>query len=168
MELFLAAHRPENLLYARQRRALSDGQFAPNILLRPLSSAGRSLKGCGEIFVERNNLSMIAVIVEYEVEPANKAKLVEIISAHARRTLNEEPGCIWFDLVYPTDQAGDQASDRLVIFELYRDVEAFDKHRASPNLPLYFANTASLIKNRRPIVGQMQELGFRDALARMR
>jgi quinol monooxygenase YgiN len=111
---------------------------------------------------------MIAVIVEYEVEPANKAKLVEIINAHARRTLNEEPGCIWFDVIYPTDQAGEQANDRLVIFELYRDAEAFAKHRASLNLPQYFANTTPFIKNRRPIVGQIQEPGFRDALARMR
>jgi quinol monooxygenase YgiN len=111
---------------------------------------------------------MITVIVEYEVEPANRATLVAIISAHARRTLNEEPGCIWFDVIYPMDQTGEQASDRLVIFEIYRDAEAFDKHRASSNLPLYFANTSPLIKNRRPIVGTIQESGFRDALARMR
>ena len=111
---------------------------------------------------------MITVIVEYEVEPANKAKLAEIISAHARRTLNEEPGCIWFDIVHPTDLAGQPIDDRLVIFELYRDAAAFEKHRASPNLPQYFENTKPFIKNRRPIVGQMAEAGFRDALARMR
>jgi len=111
---------------------------------------------------------MITVIVEYEVESANKAKLAESISAHARRTLDEEPGCIWFDIVSPTDLAGQQIDDRLVIFELYRDAEAFEKHRASPNLPQYFANTKPFIKNRRPIVGQIPEPGFRDALARMR
>ena len=111
---------------------------------------------------------MVTVIVEYEVEPADKPKLVEIINAHARRTLNEEPGCIWFDLVQPIDQAGNPADDRLVIFELYRDSDAFDKHRASPNLPQYFANTGPLIKSRRPVVGQMQEPGFREAIGRMR
>jgi len=111
---------------------------------------------------------MITVIVEYEVEPANKAKLVEIINAHARRTLDEEPGCIWFDIVSPTDLAGQHVTDKVVIFELYRDAGAFEKHRASPNLPQYFENTKPFIKNRRPIVGQMAEAGFRDALARMR
>src|SRR5690349_20379040 len=111
---------------------------------------------------------MITVIVEYEVEPANKAKLVEIISTHARRTLDEEPGCIWFDIVSPTDLAGQPVEDRLVIFELYRDADAFAKHRASPNQPAYFANTGPLIKNRRPMVGQIAESGLRDAFARMR
>jgi quinol monooxygenase YgiN len=111
---------------------------------------------------------MITVIVEYEVEPANKTKLAEIISAHARRTLDEEPGCIWFDIIHPTDLAGQPTDDRLVIFELYRDAEAFEKHRASPNLPQYFANTGPFIKNRRPVVGHIAEPGFRDALARMR
>ena len=110
---------------------------------------------------------MITVVVEYEVEPANKAKLIEIISAHARRTLNEEPGCIWFDVVHPTDIAGKHADDRVVILELYRDAEAFEKHRASPNLPQYFANTGPLIKNRRPVVGQIAEQGLRDAFTRM-
>ena len=111
---------------------------------------------------------MITVIVEYEVEPANKAKLVEIINAHARRTLDEEPGCVWFDIVSPTDLAGQHVTDKVVIFELYRDAAAFEKHRASPNLPQYFENTKPFIKNRRPIVGQIEEAGFRDALARMR
>jgi quinol monooxygenase YgiN len=111
---------------------------------------------------------MITVIVEYEVEPANKAKLVEIINAHARRTLNEESGCILFDIVSPTDLAGKPIDDRVVILELYRDAAAFEKHRASPNLPQYFENTKPLIKNRRPVIGQMAEAGLRDVHGRMR
>lgn len=113
-------------------------------------------------------MDMITVIVEYEIEPADKAKLVEIITAHARRTLNEEPGCIWFDIVAPTDLGGQHVNDRVVILELYRDAAAFEKHRASPNLPQYFENTKPFIKNRRPVVGQIAEAGFREALARMR
>jgi quinol monooxygenase YgiN len=111
---------------------------------------------------------MITVIVEYEVDPADKPKLTEIIRAHARRTLDEEPGCIWFDIVAATDVAGQPIDDRLVIFELYRDAAAFEKHRASPNLPQYFANTKPFIKNRRPVVGQIAEQGLRDASARLR
>ena len=100
---------------------------------------------------------MIAIVVEYEVVPGGKSELISITHAHARRTKEEEPGCIRFDILHPLDETGKKSADRLMLFELYRDKEAFEKHRASPNLPRYFADTQSLIKSRRAVFADVDE-----------
>ncbi len=100
-------------------------------------------------------MPMIAVIVEYEIDPAMQPELISIIRAHARRTKEEEPGCIRFDILHPVGEAGKKRADRLVISELYCDAEAFEKHRASPNLPRYLADTKPYIKSRRPMLAEV-------------
>jgi (4S)-4-hydroxy-5-phosphonooxypentane-2,3-dione isomerase len=110
--------------------------------------------------VGRANVTMIAVIVEYEIDPAKRAELISIIHEHARRTKQEEPGCVRFDVLHPVAEPGNKTADRLLIFELYRDAEAFEKHRASPNLPRYFANTKPFIKSRRPVLAEVDQPAF--------
>lgn len=102
-------------------------------------------------------MSMIAIVVEFEIVAAAKAELVSIVRAHARRTKEEEPGCIRFDTLEPLDEVGKKSIDRLMLFELYRDKEAFDKHRASPNLPRFFADTKPYVKSRRATFADVDE-----------
>lgn len=102
-------------------------------------------------------MSEIAIVVEFEIVAASKAALISIIRAHARRTKAEEPGCIRFDILEPVDEAGKKSADRLMLFELYRDKDAFDAHRASPNLPRFFADTKSYIKSRRATFADVDE-----------
>lgn len=100
---------------------------------------------------------MIAIVVEYEIVAAAKAELMSIARVHARRTKAEEPGCIRFDVLEPVDETGKKSADRLMLFELYRDKDALEKHRASPNLARYLADTKPFIKSRRPTFADVDE-----------
>ena len=102
-------------------------------------------------------MSMIAIVVEFEIDAAAKAQLMSIIRAHARRTKEQEPGCIRFDILEPQEDGGKKSADRLMLFELYRDKEAFDAHRASPNLPRFFSETKQFVKNRRATFADVDE-----------
>ena len=102
-------------------------------------------------------MSMVVVLVEYEIVAATKADFMSIVRAHARRTKTEEPGCIRFDILEPLDETGKKSTDRVLLFELFRDQDALEKHRGSPNLPGYFADIKPLIRSRRPTYADVEE-----------
>ncbi|MGW9349139.1 putative quinol monooxygenase [Nocardiopsis flavescens] len=71
---------------------------------------------------------MIALIVSLQVRPGELDGFTEAITENALRSFTDEPGCLYFDV------AVDEEDDHhFVFYELYRDREALDAHRAAPH-----------------------------------
>lgn len=71
----------------------------------------------------------IMVIVEFTIKPEHRAKFLNLIHGHAKRTLSREKGCLQFDVLLPKDSA-----NKAFLVEAYADNEAFDTHMNEPSL----------------------------------
>ena len=69
---------------------------------------------------------MYVLIVSARVKPEQRGTFSEAIEANAVSSVNDEPGCLRFDVVRDNDDL-----DRYLFYEVYRDQEAFAAHRAS-------------------------------------
>ena len=69
---------------------------------------------------------MYVVIVSAKVKPEQRGTFLEAIEANAVSSVNDEPGCLRFDVVRDNDDP-----DHYLFYEVYRDEEAFRAHRAS-------------------------------------
>ena len=87
-------------------------------------------------------MSKVALLVTVGVEPEDRPKLVELLSAHADRSMTLEPGCLRFDVVVPRDE-----TDKICIHEVYADDDAVAAHRASDHMALNRERTAGLIQS---------------------
>lgn len=74
-------------------------------------------------------MSKIAIIVEFDIKPRRKAEFMELITNHAKRTLETEEGCLVFEILQP-----EQLEHKVFLYECYKDDEAFQIHRHSPVL----------------------------------
>lgn len=71
---------------------------------------------------------MIALVVSLQVKPGHRDAFLDAITANARASFTDEPGCEHFDV------AVDTADDHhFVLYELYRDRAALDAHRDAPH-----------------------------------
>ncbi len=89
-------------------------------------------------------MSQIALVVEFTVKPEHREAFEELITGHARRTLEAEEGCRQFDVLLPRGEDG-----RVLLYERYRDDAAFEEHRNSPILAATRAAYADLIDDRK-------------------
>jgi quinol monooxygenase YgiN len=58
------------------------------------------------------------------VRPGRGKEFMPLLRENARRSLADEPGCRRFDVLMPAEGA-----DRVVLYEIYDDDNAFDAHR---------------------------------------
>jgi autoinducer 2-degrading protein len=78
----------------------------------------------------------IAIIVEFETVPGRLAEVETLLREHARRTREEEPGCLRFEVLRPVDRTtGQRIANKVVVNELYADRDAVAAHERSPRLP---------------------------------
>jgi quinol monooxygenase YgiN len=96
-------------------------------------------------------MSRIAIIVEFETLDGREAEFTAIISEHARRTLEEEPGCLRFEVIKPEERDGTPVPNQVIVNELYADAAAVAAHEANPRMPSVGAATGPLLARRRLI-----------------
>jgi quinol monooxygenase YgiN len=89
------------------------------------------------------------MVVEFNLKPGQHAAFDRIIREHARRTLEEEPGCERFDVLQPVGRDGAPDQARVLLCEIYRDQVAVDEHGKDPRLATVRDAYAPLIENRR-------------------
>ena len=68
------------------------------------------------------------VIATFNVNPGAMSEFLAIAQADARDSVANEPGCQHFDAVIPED-----APDHLVLYEVYDDRAAFERHLEQPH-----------------------------------
>lgn len=77
----------------------------------------------------------VAIVVEYTAAHGKESALLNILQNHARLTLKEEPGCLFFGVLRPVDSKGSSVPDRILLTEFYKDKEAASVHANNPRLP---------------------------------
>lgn len=87
-------------------------------------------------------MAKVALLVTVGVAPEDRPKLVELLSAHADRSMTLEPGCLRFDVVVPRE-----TTDKIYIHEVYTDDAAVATHRSSEHMALNRERTAGLIRS---------------------
>jgi len=99
-------------------------------------------------------MSTIAIIVEFEAQPGRENEVRDLLAAHARRTLAQEPGCLRFEVLEPLDTDGEPLSGRVVVNELYADRAAVDAHEGEPRLAQLREALAPLLRSRRRLIAR--------------
>jgi quinol monooxygenase YgiN len=88
-------------------------------------------------------MSKIALIVEFETKPEDRAAFIALIRSHGEGTLADEDGCLQFDLLLPTEGNG-----RVFLYEVYRDEAALREHNLSPRLAATRKSYANMIEGK--------------------
>ena len=71
---------------------------------------------------------MQALVVTIQIKPEHKEAFMEAMLDDARGSINNEPGCLRFDVV--EDQ---EDPNRIFLYEVYKDEAALEAHRAAPH-----------------------------------
>jgi len=91
---------------------------------------------------------MLSLIVEMQVRPDRRAEFLAGIAANAEASVQDEPGCLRFDIC-----SVDSDENRFLLYELYTDAAAFAAHKAAP----HFAQWRTVAEQ--VLVGQVNTSG---------
>jgi autoinducer 2-degrading protein len=92
-------------------------------------------------------MTRVVLIVEYEIKPEFRQEFETLIRDHGRGTLDDEEGCLAFDVLVPRD-----VPDRIMLYECYADAAAYAKHTASPRLAATRARYEKMLAGRKIVV----------------
>ena len=84
------------------------------------------------------------LVVEFEVKPENLDRFHELIAENARKSVANEPGCRQFDVMRVQDQP-----NRIVLYEVYDDLAAFEAHGKMPHVAAFFAEARPMIASQK-------------------
>jgi autoinducer 2-degrading protein len=105
---------------------------------------------------ETSSLPQIAIIVEFETLEGHEEAFTHLISEHARLTLQEEEGCLRFEVIKPIERDGTPIPNKVMVNELYADEPAVIRHEKNPRMPGLQAATGKLLASRRLIIAEMR------------
>jgi quinol monooxygenase YgiN len=71
---------------------------------------------------------MLALVVAIQIKPGFKEQFIEEMKANASGAVNTEPGCVRFDILQD-----DNDTNRLWLYEVYKDEAAFQAHQQTPH-----------------------------------
>lgn len=86
------------------------------------------------------------VIAEFEVATPRLEAFLAAAHEDARCSLNNEAGCLQFDV----NLVQDRQTARVVFYEVYRSSDDFDAHLATPHLAR-FRESLSLVERELPV-----------------
>ena len=71
---------------------------------------------------------MYVIIAPIQVKEGCKEQFMEAIIEDAQGSVNDEPGCLRFDVIQDADDP-----NRIWLYEVYRDEAAFQAHTQAPH-----------------------------------
>ena len=74
-------------------------------------------------------MDKLTIIATIDVAPGTRDDVVAAMLAHRQRSLHDEPGTLQFDVLVP-----DKAADRIMLYEVYQDRDAFKEHVAGESM----------------------------------
>ncbi len=86
---------------------------------------------------------MIALSVEFAVDPAHADAFRSAVMTQAANSLSREPGCLRFDVC--TDP---ERPERFFLYEVYSDEEAVTAHRETPHYARYAATVQDWVEKK--------------------
>jgi quinol monooxygenase YgiN len=88
-------------------------------------------------------MPLFALLVEFVIRPEAMAGFLPLMLENAALSLRDEPGCRQFDVLTAPDDP-----NRIVLYEIYDDQQAFDAHLASDHFKRFAAATGDMIASR--------------------
>lgn len=88
-----------------------------------------------------SEFSLVAIL---SVKPENAEAMRKALEEDARLSVANEPGCLQFDLSAPPDQPG-----TFVLYEVYRDADAFKAHQGMPHYAAFRKVADALVVDRK-------------------
>lgn len=88
-------------------------------------------------------MNLFGLLVEFGIAPGAMARFLPLMLENASLSLRDEPGCRQFDVLTAADDP-----DRIVLYQIYDDAQAFDAHLASAHFKRFAAATAEMIASR--------------------
>jgi autoinducer 2-degrading protein len=77
------------------------------------------------------------VIAEFEVPTEHRTEFLELCAFDSLRSTTDEAGCRQFDV-----NTSDEAPQVVILYEVYDDRAAFDKHLTTPHYDVFAAGLA--------------------------
>jgi autoinducer 2-degrading protein len=99
-------------------------------------------------------MTALTIIVEFETHEGCEEEFTALIREHARKTLEEEPGCLRFEVIKPIERDGTPIPNKVMVNELYASEAAVTAHESNPRIPKLRAANALLLKSSRLILAQ--------------
>lgn len=87
------------------------------------------------------NFSLVAML---SVKPENAEAMRKALEDDARLSIANEPGCLQFDLSAPNDAPG-----TFVLYEVYKDADAFKAHQSMPHYAAFRKIADALVIDRK-------------------
>ncbi|MGN6358257.1 MAG: putative quinol monooxygenase [Novosphingobium sp.] len=92
-----------------------------------------------------------SIVAEFEIKPGCEVEFRELLLETARYARLEEPGCLRFEIIQPTDRDGNPIPGKLMTNELFEDFAGVEAHRASPRTPPRIRRVEELTSSRRVV-----------------
>jgi (4S)-4-hydroxy-5-phosphonooxypentane-2,3-dione isomerase len=101
------------------------------------------------------------ILVDFEIRPAAVGLFIELVTANARSSLQEEAGCRRFDVHRTVGNP-----DRILLYEIYDDRNAFERHMSTPHFHQFDAAVESLVVSKSVLELEQLNLALADAIFR--
>ena len=100
----------------------------------------------------------ISIIAEVNPKPGCYEEVDAIVREHAELTKTEEPGgCLSFEAMHALNDDGHVDASKIMIVEIYRDMDAVRSHFANPRMPGLQKRMAPLCAGRKLVICEMQD-----------
>lgn len=91
-------------------------------------------------------MSRYVITVDFDLHPGALDPFLALIKENARKSLADEPGCDRFDVLV---QRG--MPDHVLLYEIYRDREAFDFHLKSRHFAEFNLASAPYVRDKKVV-----------------
>lgn len=98
-------------------------------------------------------MSRFAIIVDFSLEQGSFDRFHARVLKNAEKSVRLEAGCHRFDVLIPEGEL-----DRVVLYEIYEDAEAFEAHKKTPHFQEFDAEIRGLVRDR-----SLSSFALRDA-----
>lgn len=99
-------------------------------------------------------MTALTIIVEFETREDCEEEFITLIREHARKTLEEEPGCLRFEVIKPIQRDGTPIPNKVMVNELYANEAAVTAHENNPRMAKIRTAFDPLLVSRRVILAE--------------
>jgi (4S)-4-hydroxy-5-phosphonooxypentane-2,3-dione isomerase len=89
-------------------------------------------------------MANFVLIVDFEIKPEDADRFHAAIAENAKKSVTDEAGCLQFDVVRAQDNP-----NHIMLYEVYKDVPAFEAHAKMPHVAAFFAVAKPMIASQK-------------------
>ena len=98
-------------------------------------------------------MGKITIVATLETREGSLEDLLALTREHAKRCLDLEPGCLYFDIMVPREHR-----NRIILYEIYESQAALDSHLTSEHMDRFRRERSPFFKSAQASNCDLQEL----------